>query len=295
MLKKLVAALCILLPSNITCLLYRLCGYRIGYNTKLPPLSYVYAAKMRLGNDVDIRPFVYINVGELKIGSNTIISNGVQVKGEKAFAAGDNCFFGPHSLVHCEENVTFGFYSGIGPRTTIYTHGSFLPTTLGYPAKFAPVTVEDFVWIAMNVSLLAGTHIESHCIINPCVIVGSKVKSYTMLQLSAQSFQSLDLEKLLRFSKKDPQDLLEKMITGFCESGNISHELDTAKRECRLVTGQTLKYDPETYCFDLLSSSGKNTNFNLKKFEVDYHESDLVENLLFYLRRKWGLTLRRKY
>ena len=37
---------------------------------------------------------------------------------------------------------------------------------MGYPAKFAPIVIEDFVWIAMEVKIMPGAHIAGNCIIN---------------------------------------------------------------------------------------------------------------------------------
>ena len=81
--KRFIAIFCIILPSSLSRLLYRLCGYHIGKNVKLPFLSYIYANEIEIGNDVDIRTFVFINVDKLTIGSNTIISVGTQIIGDK--------------------------------------------------------------------------------------------------------------------------------------------------------------------------------------------------------------------
>jgi acetyltransferase-like isoleucine patch superfamily enzyme len=87
------------LPSPLTRWLFRLVGHRVGRNTKLPVFSFVYAERMELGNDVDIRPFVFISIATLTVGSNTIVSFGTQMKGEKGFHCGDNCFIGAHTII----------------------------------------------------------------------------------------------------------------------------------------------------------------------------------------------------
>ena len=183
MLKKMVAGLCFVLPASPTRLLYRLCGHRIGRNVRIPALSFVHAEEMTIGNDVHIRRFVYISVRKLSLGANTIVSYGSQIKGEAGFSCQDNCFMGIHFLVHCLENVSLGFYSGLGPRSTVYTHGSFLPVTMGYPVRFAPVVMEDHVWIAMEVTVMPGAHIERNCIINPGGVVQGRIRENSIRQL----------------------------------------------------------------------------------------------------------------
>ena len=60
MMKELLSALSILLPSFATCIFFRLLGHKIGKNVKIGFLSYVYADEIEIGNDVDIRTLVFI-------------------------------------------------------------------------------------------------------------------------------------------------------------------------------------------------------------------------------------------
>jgi acetyltransferase-like isoleucine patch superfamily enzyme len=92
-------------------------------------------------------------VRKLSIGDNSIISFGTQIKGEKSFSTKGNNFVGVHCLINCDEDVKLGFYSGLGPRCNVYSHGSFLPVIKGYPAKFETVVLEDYVWVGMAVTI----------------------------------------------------------------------------------------------------------------------------------------------
>ena len=90
MLKEIFSALSIVLPSFVTCMIYRLLGHQIGKNARIAVFSYVHADEIEIGNDVEIRPFVFIRVSKLSIGDNSIVSFGTQIKGEKAFIAKGN-------------------------------------------------------------------------------------------------------------------------------------------------------------------------------------------------------------
>ena len=294
-LKSFAAALAFCLPSWLTRRVFRLMGHTVGQNARLPLFSFVCADRMELGNDVDIRPFVFINVSRLTIGSNTIVSFGTQVKGDKGFYTGDNCFIGAHTIIHCDEDVRFGFYSGVGPRCTIYTHGSFLPVTLGYPAVFAEVVLEDFVWTAMGVLFLPGSHVEQNCIINPGVVVSGRVPAGTRLQLSPEAVTQIDQTKLLKFARRSPAYYHGAMIRGFLGAQGVTWE----EREGATVfcwgNGREFRSSPVTDTIELVDRGERIASYDLKGFYVTESRDELHRRFLTYIRRRFGLTLRTIY
>lgn len=293
-LKKVVSFLCYLLPSWPTRFLYRLCGYRIGKNTKMPVFSYIFADEMAIGNDVNIRRLVYIRVRRLTVGANTIISYGSQIKGVAGFTCGDNCFIGIHCLIHCAEDVTLGFYSGFGPRSTVYTHGSFLPLTMGYPAKFAPVVLEDFVWVGMEVTIMPGAHIERNCIINPGVVIQGRVKSDSFVQLDAKQYVIHDLSRLQKISKKDTAYWHDRIITTFLNSKSVAFEYDAQAKTYAVPGRFAFVSHPETNSIELLVS-GKKIIYDLEHYDVTASRREFHREFLDFIRLYYGLTLRTRY
>jgi acetyltransferase-like isoleucine patch superfamily enzyme len=293
-LKKLVAVLCFFLPSRPTRLLYRLCGHHIGKNARIPALSFVHAREMTVGNDVDIRRFVYIHVRKLSLGANTIVSYGCQIKGPAGFTCGDNDFLGLQCVIHCIEDVTLGFYSGMGPRCTVYTHGSFLPVTQGYPAKFAPVVIDDHVWIAMEVTIMPGSHIERNCIINPGVVVQGKVKPDSIVQLDARAYEFYDLNRLLKISKKNTAYWLHQIISAFLRSESLAYQYDSAE-DCYSVPGKFKFFArPQTNTIELLIGNEK-ILYDLDLFFADQSRKPIHKKFLAFIRLHFGLTLRTRY
>jgi acetyltransferase-like isoleucine patch superfamily enzyme len=291
MLKKFVTLLCFFLPSAPTRFLYRRCGFRIGKRVKIPLFSYVCADKMIIGNDVDIRRFVYIDVNELTVGANTIISYGNQIKGDASFTCGDNCFLGVHCLIHCAEDVTLGFYSGLGPRCIVYSHGSFLPVTMGYPAKFAAVVIEDYVWIAMDVVLMPGAHIERNCIVNPGVVIQKRIKSDSFVQLSASHYEIRDLGRLQKFAKRDIPYWHHQIISSFLKSQFAPVQHDEGAANYTVPYRYMFVSHPDTNSIELLIA-GKRIVYDIGQFYADSSRFRIHKEFLSYIRLHHGLTLR---
>lgn len=261
----------------------------------MPLLSFICANQIELGNDVDIRPFVFISVERLVIGSSTIVSFGCQIKGDKGFQAGDNCILGAHAIVHCDENVTLGFYCGVGPRSTIYTHGSFLPVTRGYPALFAEVILEDFVWSAMGVMFLPGAHVQTNCIINPGVVVSGRVEANSRLQLSEQAFQRLDQSKLLRFSRRRPEYYHEKIVRGFLHSEGLKSEITEGGRKFVATNGISFHSDPENNSIEFFRGERPTASYDFEGFWTSESRDPVHRRFLTYVRKHFGVILRTKY
>jgi acetyltransferase-like isoleucine patch superfamily enzyme len=295
MLKKLVAILCVVLPSSPTRFLYRLCGHRIGRNVKMPLLTYVHAEEISLGNDADIRRLVYISVRKLAVGANAIISYGTQIKGKASFICGDNSFFGIHCIVHCAEDVSFGFYSGLGPRCTVYTHGSFLPVTLGNPAKFAPVVIEDFVWIAMAVTIMPGAHIERNCIINPGVVVQGRLKSNSIIQQDPAHYATYDLARLQKLSGKSVPYYHDRIVSSFLESCSIPFRHEPDSLSYGLPNGRVFISCPEANSIELRLNDHTKIVYDLEHFYTDPSRDSLHRAFLDHIRLHFGLTLRTRY
>jgi acetyltransferase-like isoleucine patch superfamily enzyme len=295
MIKKAVSILAFVLPSSISRMLFRLAGHGIGKNVKMSFFSYIYAGEIEIGNDVDIRPLVFINVSKLVLGNSAIISYGTNIKGDKGFYTKDNSFIGPHCLVNCDEDVKIGFYSGLGPRCTVYTHGSFLPVTEGYPVKFEKVVLEDRVWTGMEVTLLPGAYIESNCIINPGVIIKSRIRANSIVEVSPGSFQIQNLNRLRTFLKKDNSFYHKDILTKFPAYYNYRYEHNDTDNSCLIENKYLFKYIPEDNTMELLYGNGKKVRYDLGNYYVDDCKLEIHKKFLFFLRRRYGITLRTRY
>lgn len=292
--KLLVAGLSFFLPSAPTRFLYRLCGYRIGRNVRIRAFSFIYADAIELGDDVDIRRLVFIRLRRLKIGTSTIVSYGCQIKGDAGFACEDSCFLGVHCLIHCVEDVTFGRYSGLGPRCMVYTHGSFLPVTQGYPARFAPIVLEDHVWVAMGVTIMAGAHIERNCIINPHVVVQGRVRSNSLVQVDSRSYAIHDLSRLQLLEKGDTRQWHDQIIRSFLDSRAASYRRDLTSGHYEVQGAFAFVSNPQENTIEL--RIGKSIiMYDLEGQWTDQSRRRLHRDFLSHIRLRFGLTVRTRY
>jgi len=260
----------------------------------MPAFSFVHADTMTLGNDVEIRRFVYIHVRELSLGANTIVSYGSQIKGRAGFSCADNCFIGIHCLIHCEENVSLGFYSGLGPRCTVYTHGSFLPVTMGYPAKFAPVIIEDHVWIAMGVTVMPGALIKRNCIINPGVVVQGRIRENSILQFNPREYSIYDLSRFQRLTKRDVPYWHHQIISAYLSSLGASYQHDAETASYAVPGRCTFISRPNTNSIEL-HVGRERILYDLEQFYADESRRLIHKKFLSFIRLRYGVTLRTKY
>lgn len=296
MIKRLISAVCVFLPSAPSRALFRLAGHKVGKNCRLPMFSYVYAEHLELGNDVDIRPFVMISIPKCVIGSSSIISYGTQIIGSKGFFTKDNCFIGPHCILHCEENVSFGFYSGLGARCIVYSHGSFLPVNKGYPAKFAEIVIEDYVWTAVNVSFLPGSHVESNCIINAGVVVSSRIPSGTLLQQDPKLIQRIDLNKVTQFSRRDNGYYHKQIISSFLAANKMEYTNSPNMTLFQCSSGYRFESAPEANrIFMYIPVKAGRLSYDLDNFYCDNSSDKIHKQFLPFLRLRFGINLRTKY
>lgn len=294
--KEIVSVLCFLLPSFVTCMIYRMLGHRIGINANIAIFSYVHADAIEIGNDVEIRPFVFIRVSKLSIGPNSIISFGTQIKGPRAFLTEGNNFVGGHCVINCEEDVRIGFYSGFGCRCNIYTHGSFLPVIKGYPAKFEKVVLEDHVWVGMAVTILPGTYIESNCIVNPGVVLKSRIKSNTLIECSPTAFREMDLGRLQTLLKnKISPDYCEEIVKAFLAYSHLDYVYDQESKCFSTSDEDVFKCLPERDLVELSHTGNPTIRYDFRALSADPSNLKIHRRFLFYLRRRWGIILSINY
>ena len=130
MIREIVSVLCVMLPSTLTCMIYRLLGHNIGINAKIPIFSYVHANEINIGNDVCIKQLVLIRVEKLSIGDNSIIGISTNIGHEAQIA--NNCVFSSNCVVARRAKVNDHVW--VGPSSVIREHviiGKYAQIKLG--------------------------------------------------------------------------------------------------------------------------------------------------------------------
>jgi len=169
---KLVIVLGTLVPfSPWKVWLYRRLGFRIGKHVRIRGASFIYARAATLGNGVVIEPRTRIVCDELTMGDESKIDSETTVFGGGPLEMARGSYIGPRAWVNCEAQVSLGRGTGVGPGSSIYTHGVWLPYVDGYPRKFAPVILEDDVWIPGNVTIQPGVRIGRSSMVGAGAVV----------------------------------------------------------------------------------------------------------------------------
>lgn len=152
------------------------CNASFGRRSYIGWFSAVSGDSVRLDDFAVVKPFTLIRCdGDVKIGKYTEIAGFSLIYGSASFIVGNKCYLGTQLLFNVTEDVIIGDEVGIGPRTMIFTHGSFLPYTEGYWAKFGRVIIGNRVWLGAGVFLHPGIEIGNDVFVNSRSVICKKV------------------------------------------------------------------------------------------------------------------------
>lgn len=239
------------------------CGARFGRGAHIGWFSSVFGAKIELGEFATVRPLTLIRCdGEVRIGSYTEISSFSVIYGCSNFQVGNKCYIGPQTWINVSEDVVLGNGVGIGPRTMIFTHGSFLPYTEGYPVRFGKVIIGNNVWIAAGVFIHPDVQIGDNVLINSRSVIKKSIRSGQYVE-GFPAKEIIPIEKI-RFhitpAVKDELilDILVHFIS-FLKRRNV--KIIAAYDENHLIN---LRYQGRDYIIILVNSKG--TLFDLQQY-----------------------------
>lgn len=187
-----------ILPSRLQRAVYRRRGYRIADDVELAPGAVIEADEVRIGagtsiglgcvlrgksivigRGVKIGALCIFDGSEFVIGDDTRISEQVFVSGQvlpdSRLSLGrrvhifHNCFLNP------SRPLTIGNDTGVGGRSSIFTHGSWQSVMDGYPVTFEPVSIGKDVWLPWHVFILPGVNIGDGATIGAGSVVNRSV------------------------------------------------------------------------------------------------------------------------
>jgi len=167
------------LPSRAQRAVYRRRGYRIADDVELAPGTVIDADEVSIGpgtriglgsvlrgrsivigRRVTISAFCIFEGRDIAIGDDTVIREQVFVGGpllpESRLELGrrvrvfQTCFLNP------SQPLSIGDDTGVGGRSSIFTHGSWQSVMEGYPVAFESVEIGRDVWLPWHVFILPG-------------------------------------------------------------------------------------------------------------------------------------------
>jgi acetyltransferase-like isoleucine patch superfamily enzyme len=143
--------------------------------------------ELSLGKRVEIR-----SPERLHLGKGVMIDSGVLLHcggmawsdGRGGIRIGDNSYIGPNSVLFGAGGIEIGTCALISPGVVITSHqhtfaGCALPMR-EQPVEFAPVVIEDNVWIGSNATVLPGVTIETGSVIGAGAVVTKDVPARSL-------------------------------------------------------------------------------------------------------------------
>lgn len=119
-----------------------------------------------------------------KFGKRTVFYPGVWIQPGMNLKVGDDVDFALDVLITTKGGVTIGNRVLIGYRTSILSSNHLLPKkperVFGAGHTYAPVVIEDDVWIGCNVSVLPGVTIGEGAVIAAGSVVTKDIPAFTV-------------------------------------------------------------------------------------------------------------------
>lgn len=167
--KILILAVSTIFPSSLRIRLMNLLGFKVNSNAKLKIFSIILAKDIRIEAFAKIDSFVIIaGLNKLVMKEYSAIQRFAYISGNHLFELNKRAMVGSRCVISASAgDVEIGEYSALAPRSTIYSHGTFLPATHGYSNRNKGIIIGNFCWIMQNTSIGPGVEIESNSIILP--------------------------------------------------------------------------------------------------------------------------------
>ena len=118
-------------------------------------------------------------------------------RGLSGLVVGDECFLGDECLLDLAEGIVLGAQVTLAERVLILTHANVgykdHPLQRHFPAKAAPVRIEDGCFVGANATLLAGITIGAGSFVAAGAVVTADVPPRTLVAgVPARPLRALD-------------------------------------------------------------------------------------------------------
>jgi acetyltransferase-like isoleucine patch superfamily enzyme len=322
---KIIYLLLALTPSFIHVRVRRLLGSKIDKNVKIQIGTFIFSKNIEIGTGTKIGPLSFIKSEELKIGQNTVIrplaiisariisiASDVQIaplaviRGDNTprskFSIGSHSRIFPFCWIDTGEGVTIGNHVGIGGHTLIFTHGVWSNYLEGGPVTFAPVVIEDEVWLPWRVFVMPGVTIGQKTIVGANSVVTKDVASSALVAGSPAKVLKENFMKTP--SLENQYHLLDNIFKEFVKY-RASNEITYTERNILfkngMISSQSIDNKPGNVIF-ILNKNIAIEKGDLREYDnvsIIYHPDKIAfvhkqdENVLSFISflRRYGIRL----
>jgi len=194
--------------------------------------SIILAERIIMKDYARIDSFVIITrLKSLKMNGYSTISRFSYISGTGKLLLNERSFIGSRCVINTSSgDVTIGDYSALGPRSTIYTHGTFLPVTHGYSKKNKGVNIGSFTWIMQNSSIGPGIEIGSNSIVLPGSILVKKIPNNVVVYDTPVERKSFPISLFKKeLSDIDIEELIKKITHKYIDDLKIKRKTISSK------------------------------------------------------------------
>ena len=213
--RKTLLIVSVFLPGRLRLLLLRSLGCKVSLKAKLAPFSIILVQDLCIEANARIESFTIIaGLKALEMGPSSSISRFTYISGRGNLKMKNRAFIGSRCILNTNcGDIQLGEYSALSPRSTVVTHGTFLPVTHGYSFKNQGVSIGSYTWIMQNTSIGPGVKIGSNTIVLPGSIVVKQVKDDTVVYDTPVDRKTFPMGMFKRELTIDNLDYLIKEIT----------------------------------------------------------------------------------
>lgn len=139
-------------------------------DARIGMFAVVRARRLAMGRAAAIRSLALVSTHTVELGEAVHIAPTAVIfaspsSAKAKFIAGDHSRIFPLCWIEPGEGVRLGKHVGIGGHGLIFTHGSWSDYLAGGPIAYAPVTIEDRVWLPWRVTVQAGVTIGADAVV----------------------------------------------------------------------------------------------------------------------------------
>ena len=129
-----------------------------------------------------LRIFIFKHMFNAKIGSNVLFWAGIKVDGlvDSNVVVGNGSQLARGLLINCSSGLSIGENVFFGHDVSLYG-ADHDPDDLLMPARYAPITIADGVWIASKASILKGVKVERGAIVSYGAVVTKAVPAFSIV------------------------------------------------------------------------------------------------------------------
>ena len=189
---------------------------------------------------------------------------------------GNHCMICEDVMINPSEAVIIGDDVGIGSGVHIWTHGSFLDITKGFPADFKPVKIGNNVWIPDRITILPGVKIGNDIVIRAGSLINKNIPNGCLA--GGIPVEVLAKNVYPRILTVDNKKVLVEEIISIWKDSLLNYKI--------IDNVLSVEYNTARECIILRRRNKEDTVFDINEKTIMGYQDDVSEDLRDFLRRR---------